>query len=407
LTYARSELDGLSYYHGGTGAINPVTGLGSSIAPSRWQGVEDRYTLDTNASGPFTLFGRKHELVAGVNVSASDEHVPLYGGLGGAGVGGWLWSWNSTYVGTLGNVWDWNGHGLPKPDFSQNGVTKRKENQQSAYLTSRFNLTDKANLILGARVMNWERTADTTTVAGSFTRTEEKERGVVIPYAGLVYAVNDTWSLYGSYTKIFNPQAPNIRDISDNPLAPEVGTAYELGVKAGFFEERLNANLALFKIQQDKVAEQTNIMGVYRLREGVTTEGVELEVNGALTDGWNIAGGYTFSYSKNKDGSRAMHRIPQHTVKTFTTYKPGGSWDKLTIGGGVNWKGRNGWEGGQYAFQEGYAVASAMARYEFSKQLSLTVNINNLFDKKYYDALLDNGMYGEPRSVMASLKYKF
>ena len=50
-----------------------------------------------------------------------------------------------------------------------------------------------------------------------------------------------------------------------------------------------------------------------------------------------------------------------------------------------------------------------MARYEFSKQLSATVNVRNLLDKKYYTIFSYYSTYtwGEPRSVNVSLNYKF
>jgi len=62
------------------------------------------------------------------------------------------------------------------------------------------------------------------------------------------------------------------------------------------------------------------------------------------------------------------------------------------------------------ARQESYAVANLMARYEFSKQLSAVLNINNLFDKTYLSALdptFYSGYYGAPRNASLTLKYQF
>ncbi|MBN9342158.1 MAG: TonB-dependent receptor, partial [Comamonadaceae bacterium] len=94
-----------------------------------------------------------------------------------------------------------------------------------------------------------------------------------------------------------------------------------------------------------------------------------------------------------------------------------GDWSRLTVGGGVNWQSKtystiNAWQIGRdmYWEQKPYAVASLMARYEFSGQLSATLNIANVFDKKYIASVADwwySGTYGAPRSVAASLKYRF
>ena len=50
-----------------------------------------------------------------------------------------------------------------------------------------------------------------------------------------------------------------------------------------------------------------------------------------------------------------------------------------------------------------------MARYEFSKQLSAQLNINNVFDKKYF-AMFDaysQMTYGAPRNATLKMTYKF
>ena len=396
----RTKLDALSYYHSGSGDIDPVTGLGSAITPSRWQDEIRTNSLDVYLSGPFSLLGRKHELVAGIGLSESNADTPSYG------VGGWLWSWASSYDGTLGDVRTWNGSGLPVPEFISNGNSQTKETTASAYLTARFNLADSTNLIVGTRVVDWKRTVDSVS-NGVQSRTEQKENGVIVPYAGLVYAFNDNWSVYGSYSKIFNPQSASVRDINNKPLDPQEGSGYEVGVKAGFLDNRLNASFALFKIQQDKVAELNLLTNAYEMREGINTEGAELEVSGELADGWNVVGGYTYTLSHDKDNKRVMQRIPLNTVKAFTTYRMRGALEKLTIGGGVTWQTRSGWEGGEYPFQQAYGVVRAMARYDVNKHMTLSLNINNLFDKRYYSALLDNGIYGEPRNFMLSMKYKF
>ncbi|MNP84925.1 Ferripyoverdine receptor precursor [compost metagenome] len=51
-----------------------------------------------------------------------------------------------------------------------------------------------------------------------------------------------------------------------------------------------------------------------------------------------------------------------------------------------------------------------MARYDITKALSATVNVNNVFDKKYFSSLdptFFTGYYGEPRNVMFSTRYAF
>lgn len=189
----------------------------------------------------------------------------------------------------------------------QIGESDLTETQYAAYLTSRWHLTDAASLILGTRVVDWNRETTNRIYGGATTKTERTETGIVIPYAGLVYDLDDTWTAYASYTQIFNPQNANIRDVSGSPLDPQEGTGYEIGLKAGFYEGRLNASLALFRVEQDNLAvadgdnRQPNDFQAYRAESGTTSEGVELELNGEIREGWQITGGYSCSATNSSE----------------------------------------------------------------------------------------------------------
>ena len=63
---------------------------------------------------------------------------------------------------------------------------------------------------------------------------------------------------------------------------------------------------------------------------------------------------------------------------------------------------------GEYR-QGAYVLGSLMARYQFTPQLSLQFNVDNLFDKWYYTSVNFNEqvMWGTPRSYRATLSYKF
>jgi outer membrane receptor for ferric coprogen and ferric-rhodotorulic acid len=58
--------------------------------------------------------------------------------------------------------------------------------------------------------------------------------------------------------------------------------------------------------------------------------------------------------------------------------------------------------------QEAYTVVKLMSRYAFDKHLSASLNVDNLFDKKYYDNVgFYNGVFwGDPRTVTLSLDWR-
>ena len=116
--------------------------------------------------------------------------------------------------------------------------------------------------------------------------------------------------------------------------------------------------------------------------------------------------------AKQPDGTAVKPEVPRTTAKLFTSYRLPMLQD-LTIGGGVNWQSAI-WQDNIYSplgnvqqRQSSYALVNLFSRNEVTKQLSVQANVNNLFDKEYYDYLGIYGVYGAPRSVSVSANYSF
>ena len=394
LSHTQNSFDQLTNYLNGD--IDQQTGAGAYMYPNRWTGTPRQNTLDAYVTGPFSLFGREHELIIGTTLSRYREHTPERGG--------WYGPWTG-YDGTLDNFFTWDGSG-PRPDTTPVGKSLIDENQYAAYLTSRFHITDNTHLILGSRVTDWTRENENISYSGGTTKDSQNRHGIFLPYAGLVYDLNDTWSLYGSYTKIFNPQAYGMKDINNKALDPQEGVGYEVGVKGSFNDDKLNASLALFKIEQDNLAVYLRDPDIYTLEQGTTTEGVELSLDGELAEGWQAMAGYAYSVSTDEEDERIVTNIARHSVKTFTTYRLPGALNQVTVGGGVNWQSKYGQD--LHTFTQGsFAVVNLMTRYDVTRDLSVKLNLNNVFDKKYYGFAGSWGVYGEPRNFMTSVEYRF
>jgi outer membrane receptor for ferric coprogen and ferric-rhodotorulic acid len=389
-----------------------ATGEGMFLYWGRWEGHRVQNTADVNVSGPFTLGGREHELIAGVMTSHSRQTGSTYD--------------TSAFAQVPGGIYDWNGD-LPKQDFPKNGKYERTQSQNGVYLATRLHPTDDLSVILGSRLSTFKYNEDYRYNAGAGlddTHASYKEHGVVTPYAGLVYDLDDTYSVYTSYTRIYQPQT--YKDINGSTLAPVEGDSYEAGLKAAYFDGRLNASLAFFRIEQDGIAESigTNAVtneGIYKAIDGATTKGVELELAGELADGWNVSAGYTYARTRDADEQRIYGyplstTKPEHVVRTFTTYRLPGMFDKVTVGGGISWQ--SAFYGKIYSApagdytrikQGGYTLVDLMTRYQYNEHLSFTVNANNVFDKKYLTGLgnFDTTFYGEPRNLMLTTKWDF
>ena len=395
-THTENQFDEIFNYV--NGSLN-ADGSGTTQLPVRFSGTPRQDNLDLYATGPFNLLGREHELIAGVTLSKYRESVPSYGG--------WNYAYSGSPAGAIDNLFNWDGNSA-KPAFDVTGKSSVDESQYAAYLSTRLRVTDDLSLILGSRVIDWKRDTVTSPYGGTETRTDESETGVYIPYAGVVYDLTDNWSAYASYTKIFNPQAMGVHDINNKALPPMEGKGYEVGLKGSFFDEKLNTSLALFKLEQDNLAIWIDTPGgdTYRNEKGTTTEGVELELNGELAEGWQASAGYAYAVSTDADDNRIVTTLPRQSLKTFTTYRLPGALDKFTVGGGVNWQSKVGED--LHTFSQGsYAVTNLLVRYDVTPKLSASVNLNNLFDREYLSYAGNHGMYGAPRNLMTGVKYDF
>jgi outer membrane receptor for ferric coprogen and ferric-rhodotorulic acid len=315
------------------------------------------------------------------------------------------------------DIFHWN-HDAPVPVINpRRWVLRTDEEQTGAYFATRLHLADPLKLILGAR-LDWYEFENETLTA----KTNYKVSHNLTQYAGLIYDLDARHSIYASYTDIFQPQ--NNYDVSGSLLDPVVGKNYEIGVKGEYFDGALNTSAALFRIDQEKLAMRLDDQSVcpsypaiscYRAAGLVRSQGVDLEIQGAITPNWQLGTGYTFvDKETRKDanpanvGQRASTELPRHQIKLFTTYRYG-PW---RVGGGVNWQSdiyfkRTGF----HSRQDAYAVANLMAGYQFDKHLDIQLNVNNLFDKTYYrsisSATSGTNVYGEPRNFMLTARYRF
>lgn len=389
-----------------------ATGEGMFLYWGRWEGHRVQNTADVNVTGPFTLGGREHELVAGFMASHSRQTGATYD--------------TSAFELVPGSIYDWSGD-LPEQNFPKNGKYERTQSQNGLYLATRLHATDDLSIILGSRLSTFKYNEDYSYYPGAGlddTHASYKEHGVVTPYAGVVYGLDDTYSAYASYTSIYQPQT--YKDATGSTLAPVEGASYEAGLKAAYFDGRLNASLAFFRIEQDNVAESigTNPVtneGIYKAIDGATTKGVELELAGEAAEGWNLSAGYTYARTRDADEQRIFGfplatSKPEHVVRTFTTYRLPGALDQVTIGGGISWQSAfygkiySPTTGGDTRIKQGgYTLVDLMSRYQFNENLSFTVNANNVFDKRYLTGLgnFDTTYYGEPRNVMLTTKWDF
>ncbi len=391
-THDRTNADDKLFYPSYT-AFDKATGTGVTPMAGFYNTERKVDGIDGYIDGPFQLFGREHQFMAGL--SYNKREFANYGDfqMGGPGTG---WNPFSSYLDWTGNIAqpNWN----PLALASQGTIT-----QKAGYAATRLSLADPLKLILGARYTNWKSEGEN----------DDREHKVTTPYAGLVYDINDTYSAYASYTEIFQPQTA--RDRNDRYLDPVDGKSYEVGVKGAWFDNRLNASLAVFRIEQDNVAQVTSEPIIGRPGEfasiaarGTVSRGFEFELNGELAPGWNATFGASRYVAKDINGADINTNLPQTALKLFTSYTPQ-SLQALTVGGGANWQNRIYYPVPAYGRieQSGYALVSAFVRYRISPEFSVQANLNNLQDKKYLSQINGYGAYGDGRNGSLTFTWAF
>lgn len=402
LNNRRSEYDEFSGYAGGNNYAAGADPASVVFYANRWKAKPVQNSFDLNLAGSFDLFGLEHDAIVGYSQQKTDYDTPAY-----------TW-WRPFPV--IDNSYSWNGNTPAKPDLQAYGRIDYEEQQGAAYGSTRLRLTDDLSFILGARVIDWENTIKNEYYDGTPSdRTERSETGVVTPFAGLVYDLNDIWSVYGSYTSIFKPQ--NNKTLTGAYIDPLEGVGYEVGSKAAFFDDRLNFGLALYQIEQDNLAvaladDQLAPDGsqAYRAESGTKTRGFEVEVTGEVATDWQLSASFSRNIVQDADGNALNTNIAQNTAKLFTSYTLRSLGNGLTFGGGVNWQSEAYSDGvgplGVRFTQDDYAVVDAFARYPLTQQLSATLNLNNLLDEEYYTTT-SSSYFGTPRNATLGLRLEF
>ena len=397
-SYSKNEMDGkLLYLYGWP---DRETGLGMGASPAWYLGDRKQNALDLKANGPFTLFGRRHEAVVGASFNRQKGDFNYRSAIGAAAVGNFL---------------DWDGS-YPEPGWNDSIIANRYTTTQTGwYGALRLNLADPLKLIVGGRYSTWK----TNSIGFGGEGRTEFDKNAFTPYAGLLYDINDTYTAYVSYTGIFNPQT--YQDRNANWLDPLEGKSYEAGIKGEWLEGRLNASAAIFQIDQDNVAQvdpgqmvpgTTN--QAYTAAQGTRSRGFDLELSGEVTPGWNVAAGWSHWTASDGEGNAIQTDQPRSLVRVFTTYQLPGDWHRLTVGGGVNWQSHvytiaSGPNGDERVGQGSYAVTNLMARYRFNRNLSAQLNVNNVFDRKYYSQIgfYSQGAWAAGRSAMLTMRYQY
>lgn len=237
---------------------------------------------------------------------------------------------------------------------------------------------------------------------------------------GLTFKPTENGSIYFNYASSTNPIGVDQGDGSEslataqlqNELKPESAQTFEIGTKWDLFQERLNATAAIFHTKKKNTRIEVE-PGLTTNAGESTVDGIEVGLNGKITDKWDISLGYTYldseltkaAYNATNEGKR-LANVPRNSATLWTTYQV---LPKLQLGFGALGMDRvyGSSNDGKEKYVPGYVRFDAMARYDVNKDLNVQVNYNNLANRHYFTKAYASHYATEAEGANAVLSVNF
>ncbi|HUD91393.1 MAG TPA: TonB-dependent receptor, partial [Sphingobium sp.] len=284
------------------------------------------------------------------------------------------------------------------------------------YAQDQIEITEQFKIRFGGRYDDFSQDIDLrlngTNPRASYTKFS--------PMAGLVFEPTSSLSFYASYGKGFRPNSGVGFD--GQPFAPETSKSYEVGAKFVTTDGRLTSTLSLYKMKKDNVLTTDPVNAGFSKPVGsADSKGVEFDVNAKLPAGFELF--LTYAYTDAGWATNALDpnfaapirkgdpliNIPKHqgNALLFKNFSIGDH--EAMLGAGVTHVGRRLGETATTFFLPSYTIAKVLGSFNITKQIKLSADVNNLFNKKYY-ASSYSALWiqpGTPRSFTVRASFNF
>lgn len=230
----------------------------------------------------------------------------------------------------------------------------------------------------------------------------------ISPRFGLILKPLKRLSVYGSWSMTHQPRGGDqlkSLTVTNAALAPERFINIEGGIKYDVLDN-LSFTTAFFQLDRTNVILTGAEAGTSTLGRGTRTRGVEVGLQGQVTDKWNVLASYTYMEGSLKAGQSNAGNTLKETPKNMYAV-----WNRYDV---TPWFGAAfGVVGRSAMFTKednsvtlpSYARVDAALYGQINKHLRAQVNIQNLFDTNYYVASHNNNniMPGAPITARVTL----
>jgi catecholate siderophore receptor len=293
-------------------------------------------------------------------------------------------------------------------DADNHGVTTIA----AAYAQDQIVLTKGVEAVVGLRFDSFHADVSNNRTATDFT----SDDGLLAPRVGLIYKPLAPLSLYGSYSLSYLPRAGeqlSSLSLTNQTLDPEEFRNYEVGAKWDV-SPSFSFTMALYRLDRGNVVVPSPTdPALSILVDAQRTKGLELELNGNITRGWSIAGGYahqngeiTRSISATAQAGAALAQLPKHSLSLWNKYD---FTPRLAAAVGVIYRSDVFTSTDNLVVLPDWRRVDAAVYYNLTSRVRTQINVENVFDGRYYLYANSNTNItpGSPRALRFALTTRF
>ncbi len=295
-------------------------------------------------------------------------------------------------------------------DADNHSVTK----QTALYLQDQIKLLPQLQAILGVRYDRIEVDFRKNNAAPALDINTKDN--FFSPRVGLVYKPIETVSIYTSYSLSYLPRAGEqltSLTVTNQALEPEKFKNVEVGAKWDI-QPNLALTTALFQLDRTNVIiPDPNNGAISRLGGGQRNKGFELGLAGRITPAWSVMGGYTYqdgvitnTLSSTAREGAVLAELPKNNFSLWNRYDINPRWG---VGLGVINRGAMFTSTDNTVRLPGFTRVDAAVYARIDKNMRAQLNIENLFDTKYFASAQNNNNIspGSPIAARVSLIANF
>lgn len=299
-------------------------------------------------------------------------------------------------------------YGQPKANGKRSGTDFFEQTKSHALnLQDQIIFTDRLRGMIGARFEHFEQSTD------DFARNHVKSRQTHDAFtqrAGLLYQLTPQVGVFANASTSFKPNSG--LDAGGKSFKPEEGVGYEVGIKSELFDERLSATLAAFHIEKENVLAMDPATDTNRAMGKARSQGLDLQVTGQVTDAIRVIGAFAYIDAEVTKGDKEIPTgsrilgVAKRSGSLLGVYEfQDGALRGSDLGAAFTYVGDRSGEAGTGFELPAYHTVDLLAHYKATKNVTVGLNLNNLFDEKYYERSYSRywANPGEPRNLTVSL----